>query len=267
MRTGFLLLLFVIVNSQVLLEVSFDISSRDATGDGYKAADSVTSYLQSTRLQWLRYFHVLISDQTYDVPMRVANLMFKNISAWAAFEDEQLARTHILHDIFWVNSRRVLWNVGLLESYPIRENLRTATTPGGFVWRLQFSVPAEKKKDWERFWATHIPTIIATQLQPEGSGFIEAFQFQGQHLRNHMQELLCWEFLDMKSLVSVVFSAPVQTFLSGLEGYTTDYFTTILAPPVDTQSGLFWQAQGNDDKAEKVDDSELPPASLSTNDL
>eukprot|EP01012_Entosiphon_sulcatum_P058883 TRINITY_DN830_c0_g1_i1.p1 TRINITY_DN830_c0_g1~~TRINITY_DN830_c0_g1_i1.p1 ORF type:complete len:274 (+),score=49.15 TRINITY_DN830_c0_g1_i1:31-822(+) len=251
MRTHIALLAVLLAattaRAAVMLEVGFDISPTEAADSGYKAGDSIVGYLQSEHLLWLRYFHVLITDHPGNVPMRLTHLMFRDASNWAAFEDEQLTRTHILHDLFWVNSRRVVWNsVTPRNTYPDREASRTETVPGGFTWRLHFTVIPEQREAWTAYRTQQIAAIIEQDLQATDSGFVEALEFEAANFRKSNQELLSWEFLDVKSLEKAVLGSPrTQTFLNGLGKYLSEWSTSILTPPAEPEMGLFFQAQGN----------------------
>lgn len=241
-----LALLFGLVLGQgdVLLEVSFDLASEEKTEDGYTAADSVNAYLNSTHLMWLRYFHVLVSDQQVDVPMRVAQLMFKDTANWAAFEDETIARTHVLHDHFWVNSRRVVWLTSpSKQAFPSNGDRRSSDKPGGFMWQFKFSILPNKEAEWNNYWNAQASKLIG-ELE-NNNGFVEAQTYSANIFRRSLNHMFEWEFLTMEALSKSVFeSTAVADLLDNAPKYLAEWSTVILAPPAEGQTGLFWQASG-----------------------
>ena len=87
LRVLLLLACLLCASAEVLLEVKFDISPTDATSTGYTAEESINAYLNSAEVKWLRYYKPLITSGSNEaMTMRVAHIMFQDMSSWAQFE-------------------------------------------------------------------------------------------------------------------------------------------------------------------------------------
>jgi hypothetical protein len=233
-------LLFGTAHCEVLMETSFDLNPEQDTAS---ASAAITSFLENSNLKWIRYFHILITGRPGTVPMRTAHFMFKDMAAWGAFEQENLEKTHSLHDNNWINSRRTLWVVqpSLVD---FSEKTRTEAARGGFMYVLQYSVAPGKETQFATRYQRGLQSF-ALELK-KNEGFVESRQYSAEHFQSSFTHMTTYEFVDMPSLVEAMHGDYYTSLIESVKQHLGDYAVTILSPGPDDGAALFWTAAGAD---------------------
>lgn len=239
-RLVFLCLVCAFAQSEVMLQVSFDINQ---DMDSETSLANLNAYLTSTNLKWLRYYHVLISGAPSSVPMRVAHLVFNNISTWAQFEQDNLLHTHVLMDNYWVKGRRNLWKK---TDSPIAKSRteRSNDNRGGYVYILQYSIQQGREDVFNaRF--TKAKEQISRILVNEPN-YIEAKSFKSGQVQSQYNIMETYEFNDLPSLTKVMYGDSFTGAVDDVKQFMTDFSVIILTPGTGDSAALFWRAAGAD---------------------
>eukprot|EP00994_Dinema_validum_P002473 NODE_1548_length_913_cov_107.425926_g1202_i0.p1 GENE.NODE_1548_length_913_cov_107.425926_g1202_i0~~NODE_1548_length_913_cov_107.425926_g1202_i0.p1 ORF type:complete len:265 (-),score=68.71 NODE_1548_length_913_cov_107.425926_g1202_i0:119-853(-) len=231
-----LLVAFAIcADAKVLMEVSFDLALQQESPTGYTASHTVGEYLNDPNLNWLRYFHTLVSGQPGNAPMRVAFMEFKDMKSWATFENTNLERTHILYDLFWINWRRVLWTEDE-STASLTGKTREEGKNGGFVWTFRYTAKEGSE-------AALVKAKNAAFSQLDGADqFIERHTYTAGAFQSTFQHLLMYEFTDMPSLSQAILeNTKFTTALNDMQSLMSSYASTILVPSADAQGGQIFK--------------------------
>eukprot|EP00906_Rhabdomonas_costata_P035807 RCo050295 len=249
MALSTLVVLYLVVTawSKVLLEVSFDLALQQESPTGYTASHTVGEYLEDRNLNYIRYFHTLVSGQPRTSNMRFAHLEFDDIHGWSEFETTNMERTHILYDLFWINWRRVLWTESADTEALVRRPQPDGKL-GGYVFTFRFSVEDGKAAEFKKFRdAAHSKIVKELESNP---GYIVRHQYTAGIFQNEYEEMCAIEFVTLPSLSSSMFENEV---ISGLltemkDKFLENWSVTILVPSTDAQGGVIFRGAGADDK-------------------
>jgi len=220
--------------------VSFDINQ---DMDSESSLANLNAYLTSTNLKWLRYYHVLISGAPSSVPMRVAHLMFNNISSWAQFEQDNLHHTHVLMDNFWIKGRRNLWK---RSPSPIAKSQteRSDDNRGGYVYVLQYSVQQGREVAFNARFSKAKERI--SELLVNEPNYIEARSFKSGQIQSQYNNMETYEFNDLPSLTRIMYGDSFTNAVDDVKQFLTDFSVVILTPGSGDTAALFWRAAGAD---------------------
>jgi len=239
-----------VCHCEVLMEVEFDLHPNQALPDGYTAADSVNSFLQSTDLKWLRYFTNVVSGKPGDVHMRTAHLMFKDSESWGEFIQEHLQKFNALFDHFWVDTRRMVWNVvpSDAESIVFPKTLRTEGVAAGYIFQALFSTLPGMEKEFQSEWKRLVgPFVKELETNP---GFLERTHYTSGGFQSEYDEMVQYDFSSMNALTSSMYGQAYTELVRHLSKYLDEYAVNILAPGAD--EALYWPAQGADKAADEL---------------
>lgn len=234
-------LVWAFARSELLLQVGFDIAEGQ---DPESGAVDINAYLASNHLKWLRYYHVLVSGAPGAVPMRVAHLMFNNMSSWAKFEEENLQHTHALMDNSWVKGRRSIWTSAEAPFPKSAKNERSDETRGGFVFVVQYSVTKGKENEFASRLARSRQTM--SQDLADEPGYLETTSFTSGQFQSQFSHMEAFEFNDIPSLTNMMYGPVYTSLFDTMKPFLSDYSAFILTPGSGDHAGLFWPAAGAD---------------------
>lgn len=227
------------VNSEVIMEVEFDLNTVQTLPDGFSATDTVNVFLQSKNMKWLRYFNTLASSKPGPIPMRTAHLAFRSIESWAKFLEENQSQFDALFDHFWLQSHRVLW-----ETYTIYEGVsfakkeRTFDVGGGFMYQILYTPirDQELNDDWRR----NAP-LFASALDGN-SGFLERTHYISNHFQSKYQHMVQYEFSSLNALTDAVYGKVYTDLMAKITRHFREYSVSILTPGASQGYGYYWPA-------------------------
>lgn len=233
------ILLFALVwafaQSEVMVQVSFNIAAEQNQED---AATDVGAYLASPNLKWLRYSHILVSGAPGPMPMRIATLMFDNMTAWANFEQESLQHTQALMDNSWVRGRRQLWDKSETAPFPQGSTPQSDEFKGGYIYVLQYSaLPNRAAEVQSRF--DSLKKTFSNELT-SNPGYLQSADYSASQYQSSFTNMRTFEFNDLPSLTKAVYSEFYVSWLDGVSKFLKDYTVTILAPGTDEAAGKYW---------------------------
>eukprot|EP00992_Anisonema_acinus_P012888 TRINITY_DN8424_c0_g1_i2.p1 TRINITY_DN8424_c0_g1~~TRINITY_DN8424_c0_g1_i2.p1 ORF type:complete len:248 (-),score=55.98 TRINITY_DN8424_c0_g1_i2:70-813(-) len=241
MLKSLLLLVFVsLASSELLVQIDFSLSATQQFGD-YTAADPIGVFLQSTDMKWIRYFTVLVSGQPSAVPQNVAFFMFKDLDAWASFQQANYKTYQALFDHFWVDTRRTMFeSVAGGPVYP--KSKRTAGQTGGFVWQFLYTVKEGKANELSNYLNSASGAFIADLRK--NTGFIERSEFADSFLQTGFTHMVYYDFTDLPSMMESMRGNAYTMLINGMKRYLDTSAVTVLAPG--TGDGMYWSALGAD---------------------
>eukprot|EP01012_Entosiphon_sulcatum_P012308 TRINITY_DN1769_c0_g1_i1.p1 TRINITY_DN1769_c0_g1~~TRINITY_DN1769_c0_g1_i1.p1 ORF type:complete len:242 (-),score=40.37 TRINITY_DN1769_c0_g1_i1:22-747(-) len=232
------LLFFVkLVHCTVLMEVGFDLALQQESETGYTASHTVGEYLKDPNLLWLRYLNTLVSGQSGNAPMRTALLEFKDYKNWAAFEQTNLERTHVLYDLFWINWRRVLWEEDEEEGY-VHGNERTEERPGGYIFFFRYTAKEAKSS---RALQQQLGTVAKALSQTPT--FIEKRSWRNGLWQDSYSNFVWFEFHDLNALTKAVYEGDIARILDEFKDKLSKFATSVMVPAAGAQGGQIFKGE------------------------
>lgn len=176
------------------MEIPFEMSVEGEEG-GWSTQVLLEKWVQDPKFTTMRYVFPLASGDSErgHAPMRTALMEFKSYNAWADFNTRQMIHSHILFDIFWLNTRRYIWEA---DSELSVFGHRAEDDKGGFYFMLRFSLDPATEEEARAFLKAKLPGRQMISVD----GFIERRSFSSGMWQNHYTNLLWYEFHNLPQM-------------------------------------------------------------------
>eukprot|EP00992_Anisonema_acinus_P016028 TRINITY_DN9987_c0_g1_i1.p1 TRINITY_DN9987_c0_g1~~TRINITY_DN9987_c0_g1_i1.p1 ORF type:complete len:249 (-),score=46.52 TRINITY_DN9987_c0_g1_i1:75-821(-) len=224
-----------LTSSSILVEIAFDLALSQETESGYTSSHTVGEFLKNPNLLHLRYTNTLTTGLAGNAPMRTALMEFKSYKSWAAFEHQELPKTNVLLDLFWINWRKLVWESD--DSLTVRGTRPQDEALGGYFFSIRFSVDPSKESQVSRFIRDSLPAkdLLSTD------GFIERKGYTSGFWQSDYTNFIIWEFTTMDALIKTIYDSPtvMATFEQAKKNFFKEYAITINVPSSGAKGGQF----------------------------
>lgn len=256
------LLLFspTLVHSEVLMEIEFDLSESQQLPTGFSAVDSVNEFLQSKNMKWLRYFNNVIGSKPGPVRVRTAHMCFKDMQTWALFVEENQNKMDALFDHFWMNTRRVMWQmpeatsnsssssnskisssvVKNASSVKFPNRTRSEGMGAGYVFQVLYT--PFREQDFNEEWNRVVDPFVK-ELE-ENVNFLERKHYVSSIFQSQYRHLIQYEFGSLASLMQSMYGKVYIDMTEKLSKHLREYAINIMTPGA--TDGVYWPAGGAD---------------------